>query len=127
MDLPPALLASIAERFKALAEPTRLQLLQALRSGEATVSELVQRTGLTQANVSKHLSLLHGLGFVARRKEGLFTHYRLADRDVFRLCDLVCGRIERELRAREHSLRATARFPAGRSGRASSRRIRDGR
>jgi ArsR family transcriptional regulator len=103
-DLSPDLLASLAERFKALAEPTRLQLLQALRAREATVSELVQRTGLTQANISKHLQLLLALGFVTRRKEGLFAYYRLADRDVFRLCDLMCGRLERELSARQRLL-----------------------
>ena len=103
-QLSPVVLASIAERFKALAEPTRLQLLQCLRDGEATVTELVRRTGLTQANVSKHLHLLLGLGFVARRKAGLFSYYRLADKDVFRLCDLMCGRIEREMKARERWL-----------------------
>lgn len=105
-DMSPALLAIVAGRFKALAEPTRLQLLQALRGGEATVSDLVQRTGLTQANVSRHLHLLHGLGFVARRKAGLFTHYRLADREVFRLCDLMCGRIAREMKVHERMLGA---------------------
>lgn len=105
-DLPPALLAGIADRFKALAEPTRLQLLQCLRHGEASVSDLVERTGASQANVSKHLHLLHALGFVARRKEGLFTYYRLADREVLRLCDLMCGRIERETRARGRLLGA---------------------
>ena len=105
-ELPPALLASIAQRFKALAEPARLQILQCLRGGEATVGTLVRRTGLSQANVSKHLHLLHGLGFVARRKEGLFTYYRLADREVLRLCNLMCGRIERETRARHRLLGA---------------------
>lgn len=103
-ELSPELLAGIADRFKALAEPTRLQLLQCLRAGDTTVSDLVERTGLTQANVSKHLQLLLGLGFVARRKEGLYAIYTLADQDVFRLCDLMCGRMERELRARQRIL-----------------------
>jgi DNA-binding transcriptional ArsR family regulator len=103
-ELPPDLLASVAGRFKVLGEPTRLLLLQSLRGGEATVSNLVHRTGLTQANVSKHLHLLLTLGFVARRKEGLFAYYRLADKDVFRLCDIMCGRLERELKARERML-----------------------
>ena len=102
--LSPAVLAIVAERFKALAEPARLQLLQCLRDGEATVSDLVRRSGLSQANVSKHLHLLLSLGFVARRKAGLFSYYRLADKDVFRLCDLMCGRIEREMKARERWL-----------------------
>ena len=102
--LTPALLARIAERFKALGEPSRLVLLQAMRRREATVSELVEASGLTQANVSKHLQLLLAQGFVQRRKEGLFTWYRLADQDVFRLCDLMCGRVDRELRAGQKAL-----------------------
>ena len=102
--LSPALLAGVAGRFKALAEPARLLLLQCLRGGEASVTDLVERTGLTQANVSKHLHLLLTLGFVARRKEGLFAYYRLADKDVFRLCDIMCGRLAQELKAGERML-----------------------
>lgn len=102
----PDLLAAIAERFKVLGEPARLQILQALRGGERTVSELVGETGLGQANVSKHLQLLLNQGFVARRKEGLYAWYRLADQDVFRLCDLMCGRLEREVADRRRVLAA---------------------
>ena len=101
------LLTLVAERFKVLAEPARLELLHALRSAELTVSELVESTGLGQANVSKHLQLLHTHGFVHRRRDGLYTRYGLADSDVFRLCDIVCGRIERDTEARHRMLRAT--------------------
>jgi DNA-binding transcriptional ArsR family regulator len=94
--LTPELLELIAERFKALGEPARLAILNALRIREMTVSELMDATGLGQANTSKHLQLLHSLGFVERRKEGLFVHYSLADPDVFRLCDIMCGRLARE-------------------------------
>lgn len=83
----------VAERFKALGEPARLRILDALRRGESTVGELVNKTQLNQANVSKHLQLLHSLGFVGRSKDGLFVYYRLTDEDVFRLCDVMCGRI----------------------------------
>jgi DNA-binding transcriptional ArsR family regulator len=96
----PELLGLVAERFKALGEPARLRILSALRGGEKTVTELMDETGMGQANVSKHLQMLHGLGFVGRRKEGLFVFYRLADEDVFRLCDLMCGRIAAEARER---------------------------
>lgn len=94
----PGLLALIAERFKALAEPARLQILNALRRGEMTVSELVEDTALGQANVSKHLQLLHSLRFVNRRKDGLYVYYALADKSVFQLCDIVCGRLETEMK-----------------------------
>jgi len=86
----------IAQRFKALAEPSRLEILSVLKGGERTVTEILDRTGLGQANVSKHLQLLHAAGFVTRRKVGVSTWYRLADADVFRLCDLMCGRLEKE-------------------------------
>ncbi len=104
MTMTPQVLALVAERFKALAEPARLEILSCLRAGEMTVSDLVDETGLGQANVSKHLQLLLSLGFVTRRKEGLFAYYELADNEVFRLCDIMCGRIESETRARRKIL-----------------------
>jgi DNA-binding transcriptional ArsR family regulator len=94
----------VAERFKVLAEPARLQLLQALMPGELSVGQLVETTGLTQANVSKHLQLLLAHNLVARRKEGLFVYYHIADQSVFQLCELVCGRLEREVRERQRRL-----------------------
>jgi DNA-binding transcriptional ArsR family regulator len=97
LKLTPELIGLIADRFKALSEPARLQILNTLRGGEKTVNELVDATGLGQANVSKHLQSLFAAGFVRRRKEGLFTYYALADRTVFRLCDIMCGRLEQEL------------------------------
>lgn len=105
-SMTPELLALVAARFKALAEPARLEILNALRRGERTVGELVEETGLGQANVSKHLRLLHGLGFVDRRKEALFVYYELADKTVFQLCDIMCGSIEAETRARRKLLKA---------------------
>lgn len=104
LKLTPAVLALIAERFKVLAEPARLQLLTALRAGEKTVGELVDETDLTQANVSKHLQLLHTHGFVGRRKDGLHVYYRIADQSVFKLCDIMCGRLEADAAARSHLL-----------------------
>ena len=104
MTFPPELVDMMAGRFKALAEPARLQILAALRAGERTVSELADDTALGQDNLSKHLQLLHALGFVSRRKEGLFVHYALADQDVFRLCDLMCGRLEAQAQESRRAL-----------------------
>lgn len=100
----PELLALLAQRFKALAEPARLQILNALRAESMTVGELVEMTQLGQANVSKHLHLLYTLGFVRRRKDGLYVHYALADRSVFQLCDIMCGRLDSEMKARRELL-----------------------
>ena len=102
--LTPEVLVLVAERFKALAEPARLQILNCLRGGELTVTELVEETEFGQANVSKHLQLLHTLGFVSRRKEGLYVYYALADKSVFQLCDVMCGRLEAEMKARRKLL-----------------------
>ena len=99
-------LRMIAERFKALSEPARLHLLAAMQSREMSVNELVDETGLGQANVSKHLQVLHALGFVKRRKEGLFVYYTLTDRTVLKLCDIMCGRIEAQLEAQQKLLSA---------------------
>ncbi len=104
LPLTPDVLTLIAERFKVLAEPARLQILNALRSGEMTVSEIVSETALGQANVSKHLQLLFAVGFVNRRKDGLYVYYGLADKRVFQLCDIMCGRLEAELKTRRKLL-----------------------
>ena len=104
LALTPDVLVLIAERFKALAEPARLQILSCLRGGELTVTELVEETEFGQANVSKHLQLLHTLGFVSRRKEGLYVYYALADKSVFQLCDVMCGRLEAQMKARRKLL-----------------------
>ena len=103
LKLTPATMELVAERFKALAEPARLRLLQCLQAGELSVNELVEATSLGQANVSKHMQILHAMGLVTRRKEGLFVYYALADEDVLRLCEIMCGRVaaqERRHRAR---------------------------
>lgn len=83
----------VAERFRALGEPARLRILQALRKGERCVGELEGDTGLNQANLSRHLQMLSATGLVTRRKEGLFAYYELADDNVLRLCELMCARV----------------------------------
>ena len=104
LALTPDVLILVAERFKALAEPARLQILNCLRAGELTVSELVEESELGQANVSKHLQLLYAMGFVSRRKEGLFVYYAISDRSVFALCNVMCGRLETEMKTRRKLL-----------------------
>jgi ArsR family transcriptional regulator len=95
--LPLGALELVAARFRMLAEPMRLRLLNELRDGEKTVTTLVEATGAGQANVSKHLSLLADAGMVGRRKEGLNVYYFIVDESLFELCDLVCGRLQKEL------------------------------
>lgn len=99
--LTPDQIALAAERFRALGEPARLQIMNALRTRERTVGELAELTGFGTANVSKHLQMLNAAGFVSRRKEGLHVYYALAGDDVFQMCDLMCGRLEAEAKARQ--------------------------
>ena len=102
--LPDELVELVAGRFRVLAEPTRIRLLDRLRRGEASVQELAADVGTTQQNVSKHLGVLHTAGIVGRRKERTSTVYRIVDEGVFTLCEQVCGR----LREQAESLRDLA-------------------
>lgn len=96
--LPDDLADLIARRFRLLAEPTRIKLLDRLRDGEASVNELSEVLGASQQNVSKHLAMLAEAGILARRKEANFVYYRIADEGVFALCDQICGSVQEQLR-----------------------------
>jgi DNA-binding transcriptional ArsR family regulator len=87
----------IAERFRALSEPTRIKLLDRLRLGEASVLDLSDAMATTQQNVSKHLGVLHRAGVVARRKQGNFVYYSIADAGILRLCETVCGSLQQQV------------------------------
>ncbi|MBI5799438.1 MAG: winged helix-turn-helix transcriptional regulator [Verrucomicrobia bacterium] len=104
--LPPEALELVAARFRVLGEPNRLRLISALEKGEKNVTELVEETELTQANVSRHLQTLTEAGMLGRRKEGLNVYYFIADKSLFELCDLVCSRLQKELAAKSASLKA---------------------
>lgn len=101
--LEPDTLAAVADRFKVLAEPARLAVLNALRDRPMSVTSLIDETGLNQANLSKHLQLLHAYGFVDRQRSGAFVYYSLADRSVFQLCDIMCGQLKRHVAVRGHT------------------------
>jgi ArsR family transcriptional regulator len=95
--LPDGALEQVARRFAVLAEPMRLRLIQALFDGEKNVTELVEATGGTQANISRHLQTLTGAHILSRRKEGLQVFYKISDPTIPRLCELVCGSLEKSL------------------------------
>ena len=87
----------VARRFAVLAEPMRLRLIQALFAGEKNVNALVGETGGTQANISRHLQTLTHAHILSRRKEGLQVFYAIADPSIYKLCELVCGSLEKSL------------------------------
>jgi len=87
----------IAQRFRVLAEPMRIKLIDQLRDGNATVGELQAALGASQQNVSKHLGILHAAGMVTRTKDGNHARYSIADQGVFELCEQVCGGVRRQV------------------------------
>jgi DNA-binding transcriptional ArsR family regulator len=94
--LPDPVVELIARRFRLLGEPMRIRLLERLREGEATVGELVEATGGSQQNVSKHLGVLLQGGIVERRKQATSVYYGIADPAIFKLCDEVCDSLDRQ-------------------------------
>ena len=97
VDLTEPMIEIITERFRVLGEPMRIRLLNELREGPLSVSELVERVGASQQTVSKHLGILHGVGIVERSKQGNKTLYAIVDESVFDLCDGIVQGARRRL------------------------------
>ena len=114
--LPPEALEEVAAYFQTLSEPTRLQILNYLREGEHNVGELAELCGYTAANVSRHLAMLTKHGMVARESRGTSVYYRIADDQIYALCDLVCGNIARQFEQMARDRKAFVRT-AAQSGR----------
>jgi DNA-binding transcriptional ArsR family regulator len=93
-----AQLEAVASLFGVLSEPSRLILLQTLHAGPRTVGELVEACGMKQANVSKHLGVLHSHHLVKRERDGICVRYQISDPMIFSLCDLVCGKMARDVK-----------------------------
>jgi DNA-binding transcriptional ArsR family regulator len=98
-------LGHVAEYFRALSEPLRLKILNALRDKAYNVGELTELLACSQANVSKHLAMLMRHGFVERSAQGTNAFYRIADPSVYQLCDLVCGQMAQRFASQAQMLR----------------------
>ena len=85
----------MAARFRALGDPTRLNILERLFRSPASVGEVLEHVGGTQANVSKHLALLHAAGLLSRKKSGTRTVYAISDPTLKKICTIVCEGVER--------------------------------
>ena len=103
--LTPEAAEAIALRFRVLSEPMRLRILDVLRDGERSVGEIARELGCSQANTSKHLSLLAEAGLIRRRRQGLHCLCAIADPSVFTLCDAVCTAVRRHWDAKAGGLR----------------------
>lgn len=98
-------LQAAADLFSVLSEVSRLQVLQSLQHGSLSVGELVESTGMKQANVSKQLGLLLSVGVISRRQEGNRAIYSIAMPLVLELCELVCRDMARKAADRAAALR----------------------
>jgi DNA-binding transcriptional ArsR family regulator len=90
-------LEQVAEFFRAFSVPLRLKILNALREGERNVGELTAELAASQANISKHLTVLAQRGLIARSLRGTSAYYQIIDPRIFRLCDIACGQIGQRL------------------------------
>ncbi|MEB3230867.1 MAG: metalloregulator ArsR/SmtB family transcription factor [Leptolyngbyaceae bacterium] len=88
--LSPTALSLMAGFFKVLSESSRLQIVCVLKAGPKNVTEIIEATGLGQANVSKHLKMMAQAGIVSRQQKGVSAYYQIANPFVFELCELVC-------------------------------------
>lgn len=78
-----------ASIFQALANPTRLQILEVLRDGELPVNAILSKVARDQANISQHLASLRLRGLVVNRKEGNQVFYSVRDPLLFEVLDLM--------------------------------------
>lgn len=74
---------------KTLANPKRQEILDCLRHKDMTVSELVKKTGIPQANLSQHLAILRAKGIVSTRREGINVSYSLSNSKIIQAFDLI--------------------------------------
>jgi DNA-binding transcriptional ArsR family regulator len=105
--LPPELLEHVAERFRVLGDATRLSIIRTLiDDGEMNVGQLVDQLGTSQANVSKHLRVLHDARIVSRRADGTSAYYSVTDPSLMPVCAIVCDRLRDQANAEAHALTA---------------------
>lgn len=77
-----------AKLFRGFGDPSRLSILTALRQGPLTVTEILEKTGLSQSNASNHLACLRDCGLVTAEPEGRYVTYHLSDDRVGAVLEL---------------------------------------
>jgi ArsR family transcriptional regulator len=85
----PSLYELHASICQVLGNPKRLEIIDRLRDGEKSVTELTSATKVGQSNLSQHLALMRQKGIVLARREGVSVYYRLADPKILKACDLM--------------------------------------
>lgn len=98
LDQPDHIFDKAAELFRVMSAPMRLKIISCLCEGEQNVSYLLERISTTQPNMSQHLNTLFKAGVLAKRREGVQIHYRIANEKIVNLCRAVCMQVEDESR-----------------------------
>ncbi|MBS3165208.1 winged helix-turn-helix transcriptional regulator [Candidatus Woesearchaeota archaeon] len=78
-----------AELCKVFSNPTRLEILNLLREDSMSVTELIGKTGLSQANISQHLAIMKSKGTVSSERRGKNVYYRLTNPKIIRAFDII--------------------------------------
>jgi ArsR family transcriptional regulator len=107
-SLSPTQFQAVGRLFGVLSDPSRLSMLHLLKSGPMNVSELVEKTGMKQANVSKQLGLMFDLDLLSRQRVGNQVLYAIREPLIFQLCDLVCQKLQRDAQTQMELHKAVA-------------------
>jgi len=75
------------EIFKALADPTRLKILECIKEEEKCICEIIPYTGKSQPNVSQHLKVMKHAGIINERKDGTRIMVKVSNKDIFKIID----------------------------------------
>jgi len=94
-----------SEMCKTLSNPRRQAILDTLRSDEMTVSKLIEKTGISQANLSQHLAILRSKGVVRTRRDGNNIYYSLSNIKIIKAYDLISEVLEDSTNSREKAIR----------------------
>ncbi len=109
-----AILHLQAEALQALAQPTRLKILECLRQGERCVCEIFPAVGEEQSNISRHLAILRRSGLVTCWRDGTRVIYKVNHREIFSIIDSVRRIIQAQHRQKEALIRQLPKTRAGR-------------
>ena len=96
LDKPDHVFDKAAEMFRVMSAPMRLKIISCLCVGEQNVTYLLGKIATTQPNMSQHLNTLYKAGVLAKRREGVQIHYRIANEQIVNLCKIVCTQVEAE-------------------------------
>ncbi len=95
-----------AEILKAMAQPTRLKIIEFLRDGERCVCEIFPAIGEEQSNTSRHLNMMQAAGVLTRRKDGLKIFYAIKHPEILEVVDMITLVVKREIAGRHELLKA---------------------